>query len=59
MKKYRIVFEYTDNLSHGKWNEQEGIFWGKAPYEAVKECKELYGLGVDCEYKIKAVEPLE
>jgi len=46
----RIKFKYKDNYSHGKWNEQECIV------SSVKECIEIYGLGIDCEYVIISVE---
>ena len=44
MKK--ITFEYKDEHSHGNWSKQTCIV------SSVKECIELYGLGVDCEYRI-------
>lgn len=46
----RIKFEYKDEYSRGKWNEQECIV------SSVKQCKEIYGLGVDCEYRIISIE---
>ena len=45
-----IKFKYKDQLSHGEWNEQE--CW----MESVAQCKEMYGLGIDCEYEIISVE---
>ena len=45
-----VVFEYKDAYTHGKWNTQE------CTVSSVEECKELYGLGVDCEYRIISVE---
>ena len=47
---YHIVFEYRDNLSKGKWRKQECFV------RSVKECKEIYGLGVDCEYRFILIE---
>lgn len=44
-----IVFEYRDAYTNGGWNEQECIV------SSVEECKRIYGLGVDCEYRIKEV----
>lgn len=41
-----IVFEYKDAYSNGKWNRQE------CHMRSVEECKKIYGLGVDCEYRI-------
>ena len=41
-----IVFEYRDRFTKGEWREQE--CW----VGSVQECKEIYGLGIDCEYRI-------
>lgn len=46
----KIVFEYQDSYTHGKWRRQQCIL------ESVQKCIELYGLGVDCEYRIISVE---
>lgn len=46
----KIKFKYRDNLSNGKWNEQECCV------SSVDECIKLYGLGVDCEYEILSVK---
>lgn len=45
-----IKFRYKDDLSKGEWKYQECIV------SSVKECIELYGLGIDCEYEILSVE---
>lgn len=45
-----IKFKYRDEMSKGEWREQECIV------SSVKECKDLYGLGVDCDYEILSVE---
>ena len=45
-----IVFEYADAMSNGEWRRQECVV------SSVKKCKELYGLGVDCSYRIVSVE---
>lgn len=55
MKRYRVEFEYMDRLSHGRWNKQEGEFLARSEAEAVKKCKEVYGLGIDCDYIITEV----
>lgn len=49
----KIKFEYRDERTNGKWNEQECVM------SSVKQCKELYGLGVDCEYRIISVEEVK
>lgn len=45
-----IVFQYMDRFTNGEWREQECVV------RSLKECKELYGLGVDCDYRIIAIE---
>lgn len=47
----QVDFEYKDALSKDKWNKQSCIV------SSVAECKRIYGLGIDCEYRIiKVVE---
>ena len=48
----KIKFEYCDELSRGKWREQECIV------SSVEECKRIYGLGIDCDYRIISVEEI-
>ena len=48
-----IVFEYADALSNWEWRRQE------CTCSSLKQCKEFYGLGVDCEYRIISVEDLD
>ena len=45
----RIVFEYRDDRCYPKWNKQECVV------SSIEECKRIYGLGVDCEYRIISV----
>lgn len=45
-----IVFKYRDDYSYPEWREQE--CWVRS----LQECKELYGLGIDCEYEIISIE---
>ena len=47
---FKIEFEYKDARSRGKWNKQSCIM------SSVEECKRMYGLGEDCEYRIISVE---
>ena len=49
----KVVFEYMDRYTNGKWNEQRCIV------ESVEECKEIYGLGIDCDYRIISVEEVQ
>ena len=46
----RIVFEYADAYSNGKWNRQECVV------TSIAECIRIYGLGIDCDYRIITVE---
>ena len=45
-----ITFKYADVLSNWKWKTQHCIV------ESVEQCKQIYGLGVDCEYEIVEVK---
>lgn len=49
----RIKFEYRDAYTGDSWSSQE------CECESLKECKEWYGLGVDCEYRIISIEDLD
>ena len=49
----RIEFEYRDAYTNGRWSKQECVM------ESVSECVRMYGLGVDCEYRIVKVTDLE
>ena len=46
----KIKFKYKDDWSHEEWREQECVV------DSVQECKDIYGLGVDCDYQIISVE---
>ena len=46
----KVVFEYMDRFTYGEWRKQTCIV------ESVEECKEIYGLGIDCDYRIISVE---
>ena len=48
-----IEFEYRDKYTNGKWNQQS------CTVSSVEEAKRIYGLGVDCEYRITKVEEAE
>ncbi len=45
-----IVFEYKDAYTNGNWSRQE------CTVSSVNECVQLYGLGIDCDYRILSVE---
>lgn len=40
-------------MSNWEWRTQRCIV------SSVKECKKIYGLGIDCEYKIISVEEIK
>lgn len=48
-----IKFEYRDAYTDAEWVEQE--CW----VNSLQECKEIYGLGIDCEYRIISIEKEE
>ena len=45
-----IKFEYRDAMSNWEWRKQECMV------RSVDECIRIYGLGIDCEYRIVSVE---
>jgi hypothetical protein len=45
-----ITFEYADEMSNWKWRRQECVV------SSVAECKKIYGLGIDCDYRIISIE---
>ena len=49
----RVVFEYMDRYTNGEWNRRRCIV------ESVEKCKEIYGLGIDCDYRIISVEEVQ
>ena len=49
----KIEFEYADAMSNWEWRKQSCIV------SSVKECIEIYGLGIDCEYRIVKVEEIQ
>lgn len=46
----KVTFEYADEMSRWEWREQTCVV------SSVQECKRIYGLGIDCEYRIISVE---
>lgn len=45
-----IKFRYRDQMSNWQWREQE------CTCSSLKQCKEWYGLGVDCDYEILEIK---
>ena len=50
MRLLKITFEYRDAYTNGKWNRQTCVM------SSLKECIKVYGLGIDCEYRIISIE---
>lgn len=48
-----IVFEYKDKYTGDRWSQQE------CTVSSVAECVKLYGLGIDCEYRIISIKELK
>ena len=48
----KIKFEYADAMSNWQWRKQECVV------SSVAECKRIYGLGIDCEYRIVSIEKI-
>jgi len=46
----KIIFEYKDEYTHGEWRRQQCVV------SSLEECKQIYGLGIDCEYKIISIQ---
>lgn len=49
----KVTFKYCDRYTDGRWNTQTCVV------DSVEECKQIYGLGIDCEYVIVSVERVE
>lgn len=49
----KIKFEYRDEMSNWEWKEQECLV------NSVQECKRIYGLGIDCDYRIIEVKEIK
>ena len=47
-----VIFEVRDDYTNGKWVKQSCVV------SSVQECKKIYGLGIDCEYRILEVNPV-
>ena len=49
----KIKFEYQDQYCFPRWNQQECVV------SSVEECKRIYGLGVDCDYRFISIEEVK
>lgn len=49
----KITFQFKDKYTHGEWRTQSCVC------DSLEECKEMYGLGYDCEYRILNVEEVK
>ena len=50
--RFKITFKYRDAGSNWEWRTQTCVM------RSVAECKKVYGLGVDCDYRIIEVEQI-
>jgi hypothetical protein len=48
----KITFMYRDALSKWEWRKQSCIM------SSVQNCIDIYGLGIDCDYRILSVEEI-
>ena len=55
MNNNKIQFKYADSMSNWEWRPQSCLVYADTEYQARQKCKELYGLGIDCEYEITRV----
>lgn len=49
----QITFEYRDEMSNCEWRKQTCIV------SSVNECIRIYGLGIDCDYRIVEIVEVE
>ena len=54
-KYYEVKFQYADSYSNWNWRNQQCSVEAKNEDEAIAKCKNMYDLGVDCDYKIVSV----
>ena len=47
--KVEVTFEYRDDWTGGEWRRQSCVV------RSVEQAKQIYGLGVDCDYRIVSV----
>ena len=48
-----ITFEYRDRYTNGEWNQQSCIV------DSVTTALKIYGLGIDCEYRIISIKEVK
>ena len=58
MKRFEITFEYSDSTNNWEWSTQKCSLCADNEYLAKKKCIELYGLGIDCDYKIISIKEM-
>lgn len=49
----KITFLYADAMSGWMWKKQTCVV------SSLQECKRIYGLGVDCDYRIISIEEVK
>ena len=48
-----ITFEYRDRYTNGEWCQQSCIV------DSVATARKIYGLGIDCEYRIISIKEVK
>lgn len=59
MKKYKVTFECHDPMCRDeKWSKQYGFFKARSVEDAIKKCKDFYGLNFELgsEYRILSAD---
>ena len=57
-KNYEVRFQYADSYSNWKWRNQLCSVYAINETDARSKCIKLYGLGLDCDYKIISVKEI-
>ena len=58
MKNYKINFMYADAYSNWEWRSQSCTVFASNKDESITKAMELYGLGIDCDYRIVSIEEI-
>ena len=55
-KNYEVKFQYADSYRNWEWRNQLCSVYATDEVDARSKCIKLYGLGLDCDYKIVSVK---
>ena len=53
---YRVDFKYADSKSNWEWRNRSCQVFAWDTNDAIRICKNIYILGIDCEYEITEVK---